>query len=271
MTEDQDGAAPAAYRRAPMTSDRAVLITMPHSHYAEKARWALDWLSLPYSEEPHVPLLHWIATMRKGGRSVPLLVHGARRLIDSTDIMVHADSVCGGDRLYPRDPAQRRDVEALEDQFDEVLGPHARRWAYAQMLPYRNLLRTMMCRGVPRVEASLLPVILPIVVPLIRAGLRINPESAQRSIERVRGTFKDVGERLDGRRYLVGERFTAADLTFSSLAAPVLLPEGCRASYPPLDDVPMAMRSEVLGLRDTRAGQFALRLYAQERACPPSP
>src|SRR5438876_979267 len=77
--------------RIPMidsNSNRAVLITMPHSHYAEKARWALDWLSLPYSEEPHAPLLHWIATTRKGGRSVPVLLHGARRFTDSTDIMV---------------------------------------------------------------------------------------------------------------------------------------------------------------------------------------
>jgi glutathione S-transferase len=131
-------------------TNRAVLITMPHSHYAEKARWALDWLSLPYTEEPHVPLLHRIATTRNGGRSVPVLVHGARRLIDSTDIMAYADSVRGGDRLYPRDTAQRRLVETLEERFDEVLGPHTRRWAYAQLLPDRGLLRKMMSRGVPR-------------------------------------------------------------------------------------------------------------------------
>ena len=44
----------------------AILITMPHSHYAEKARWALDWLAMPYREEPHVPLLHRLATAAIG-------------------------------------------------------------------------------------------------------------------------------------------------------------------------------------------------------------
>jgi len=253
----------------PMTNNSAtlaVLITMPHSHYSEKARWALDWLSLPYREEPHAPLLHRLATTRNGGRSVPVLVHGAGRFTDSTDILVHADSVCGGDLLYPRDPALRHAVEALEARFDEELGPHARRWAYAQLLSERRLLRQVMSRGVPRLEAGLLPVIMPGVLRLVRAGLRITPESAHRSIGRVHGVFKDVDERLnDGRRFLVGERFTAADLTFAALAAPVLFPAGYRAAYPALDDVPAAMRDEVLRLRDTDAGRFALRLFAQER------
>jgi len=252
-----------------MTDDSAhpaVLITMPHSHYAEKARWALDRLSLPYQETPHVPLLHWLATKRNGGSSVPVLVHGGACFTDSTDILVHTDAACGGDLLYPRDAGLRQEVEALETQFDEELGPHTRRWAYAQLLPERRLLRQAVSRGVPQFEAVLLPVILPGFIRLVRSALRITPQSANRSIERVRGIFKGVDGRLvDGRRFLVGERFTAADLTFAALAAPVLFPPGYRAAYPTLDEVPAAMRDEVLRLRETSAGRFALRLYLQER------
>jgi len=247
-------------------TDGAVLITMPHSHYAEKARWALDWLALPYREEAHVPLLHRLPTRRHGGRSVPVLLHQGRRLVDSTDILVHADAVSGGDRLYPRESALRHEVEALEDRFDDVLGPHTRRWAYAHFLPQRRALRRMMSRGVPRWEALLLPLLMPVVVPLVRAAFRITPDSAERSRQRVREVFDEVDARLaDGRRFLLGERFTAADLTFAALASPALLPEACGASYPPLADVPPAMRDEVLHLRDSAAGRFALRLYAQER------
>ncbi len=46
----------------------AILITIPLSHYCEKARWALDRVALPYREEPHAPLLHRLATKRNERR-----------------------------------------------------------------------------------------------------------------------------------------------------------------------------------------------------------
>ena len=40
----------------------------------------------------------------------------------------------------------------------------------------------------------------------------------------------------------------------------------CRAAMPALERVPAAMRGDVMTLRATVAGRFALRLYATERA-----
>jgi glutathione S-transferase len=246
---------------------RATFITIPLSHYCEKARWALDRVSLPYHEKPHVPLLHRFATTRRqGGGTVPVLIHGRNRFTDSTDILMYADEVCGGDVLYPRAAALHGEVDALEEQFDTQLGPHTRRWAYAQLLEQARLLRSVWSRNVPRLEAALVPTITPLARRLVRAAYRITPESGQRSFERVQYVFQQVGERLgDGRRFLVADRFTAADLTFAALAAPVLLPDECRAVSPALDDVPGAMREVIQRLRDTDAGRFALRLFADER------
>jgi glutathione S-transferase len=251
-----------------MTRDTApaILITIPLSHYCEKARWALDRVALPYREEPHAALLHRLATKRNERGTVPVLVHQGKRLSDSTDILKHADAVCGGDLLYPRDARLRGEVEALEERFDTELGPNTRRWAYAQLLPHTKLLRSLWTRGVPPLEASVVAVITPIVRRLVRIGYRITPESAQRSLERVRGVFRQVEELTrDGRRFLAGDRFTAADLTFAALASPVLLPPECRAVQPALDELPVALREEILRFRETGAGRFALRLFAQER------
>jgi glutathione S-transferase len=247
-------------------TDPAILITVPLSHYCEKARWGLDRVMLPYREEPHAPLLSRLATKRNEGGTVPVLVHGGRRFIDSTDILVHADEVCGGDLLYPRDAALRSEVEALVEWFDAKLGPHSRRWVYAQLLPQAKLLRSVWSRRLPRLEAALIPVITPLVLPLVRATYKITPQSVLSSLERVRDAFRKVGDLLgDGRRFLVGGRFTAADLTFAALSAPVLLPLECRAANPALEEVSTAMREEVLRLRDFVAGRFAMRLYSQER------
>ena len=249
-----------------MPSAPAILITIPLSHFCEKARWALDRVGLPYREEPHAPLLNRLVATRAERGTVPVLVYGSRRFVDSTDILVHADAACGGGFLYPRGTALRREIDALEARFNTELGPHTRRWAYWQLLPHARLLRSLWSRGVPRVEASMVPVIAPVARLLVRKAYKITPESAQRSIERVRGIFQNVDERLsDGRQFLAGGRFTAADLTFAALAAPVLLPVECRAVQPALDEVPAGMREEVVRLRDTEAGRFVLRLFAQER------
>lgn len=50
---------------------------------------------------------------------------------------------------------------------------------------------------------------------------------------------------------------------------PLLVPEQCAASYPAIDAAPAAMRDEVVRLRATVAGRFALGLYAHERRRPP--
>jgi glutathione S-transferase len=197
-----------------------------------------------------------------------MLVHGGSRFIDSTEILVHADAVSGGELLYPRDAALRHEVDAFEERFDTQLGPHTRRWAYQQLLPHTKLIRSLWSSEAPQLEATLLPWIAPLVRRLVRMAYKITPESAQRSLERVRSVFLDVDNHLsDGRRFLIGNRFTAADLTFAALAAPVLFPAQCRAVLPALDAVPVPMREEVLRFRNTVAGCFALRLFAQERGC----
>jgi glutathione S-transferase len=128
------------------------------------------------------------------------------------------------------------------------------------------LLRQLLSLLLVLLFQLLLSVIAPVARRLVHAAYKITPDSAQRSLDRVQGVFRYVEEQLsDGRRFLTGERFTAADLTFAALAAPVLLPGECRAVQPAINDLPPAMREDVLRLRNTVAGQFALRLFSQER------
>jgi glutathione S-transferase len=85
-------------------------------------------------------------------------------------------------------------------------------------------------------------------------------------LEFVRTVFKTVDDRLaDGRRYLVGPSFSAADLSFAALAAPVLLPDNYGSWLPSLDQVPADLLNQIEGFRSTPAGSFALRMYRDHR------
>ena len=244
------------------------LVTIPISHYCEKARWALDRAAVPYEERRHLQVFHYLAVKRAGGGiSVPALATDDGTFGDSTDILkwIHGRAPAAG--LYPDDAARRAQVEALEDLFDETLGPATRRVIYFHVLDSRAIAFRYNCTGVPRYQRWALHVVLPGARWFLRRRLKIDAAAAGRDVETIRGVFEDVADRLaDGRRYLTGDRFTAADLTFAALAAPVLLPAQYGVPLPPRDEVPPAMQTLVDDFRATPAGRFALRLFAEDRA-----
>ncbi len=245
-----------------------LLITIPISHYCEKARWALDRAGIPYVEEAHLQLVHWLAVRRAGGgRTVPVLVCGDRVLADSADIVDEADAEAPPDRrLYPDDPGAASEVRALERDFDTNLGPDGRRWMYNEMRGRRDLAIAYGCTGVPSWERRALPLAYPAIIRVIDRYLDITPDTAARSEAQVRMAFDAVAERLgDGRPYLCGDRFTAADLTFAAMAAPVLMPPEYGVPLPQPEELPVSMAAVVREFRAHPAGAHALAMFRDER------
>jgi glutathione S-transferase len=202
------------------------LIAFAVSHYCEKARWALERLNIPFIEEPHVPGFHWLFTLPNGGKSVPLLLTEAGTFTDSTDILQYLDAIApASQRLYPADTELRRQVEALEDLFDTVLGVSVRCWIYFYVLNNYKLMQKLWCEGVPPVESILFPIIFPQVRFIARKDYNITAHSAADSLNQIKTLFEKVNNLLaDGRSYLVGNSFSAAGLTFAYLVAPILIP-----------------------------------------------
>jgi glutathione S-transferase len=245
------------------------LVTIPFSHYCEKARWALERAQIRHAEEAWLPLLHLVPARRagRGATSTPVLVTPHGSVQDSTEIVRWVDrQLAEPDRLFPEGPTGA-EVERLEARFDEVLGPSARRWGYFHLLDDRERLLAMMSVGVPAWQTATFRAGLPVMRGLLRRAIGVTPERAARALGRVEAVFAEVAERLaDGRRYLTGERFTAADLTFAALATPVTFPPEHERHFLSFADAPPGARGTLAALRDSVAGRFALRLYREERA-----
>jgi glutathione S-transferase len=245
------------------------LLTIPLSHYCERARWALDRTGVDYREEPHIPLLHRLHTARVHCRSVPVLVTASEVLADSHSIVRWAAAHAVEARLYPADPDSSARVIEIERYVDRELGPHVRRWAYSYLLREPGLLRPCFARGVPRIERLIAPLLVRAVRPLIRRGYKVSEDSGRSSLARAEAALAQVASCLaDGRPYLTGDTFTAADLTLASLAAPLVCAPQYGGSMPPLQALPGAMRAQIERLRATRGGAFVLELYARERTRP---
>lgn len=249
-------------------AETPILITIPISHYCEKARWALDWAGIAYKERAHLQVIHWVPVKRAGGgKTAPVLVLGDRVLADSADILEEANSQAPtGRELFPVDPTARAEIRALLHDFDERLGPEGRRWMYFCLRGRRDIAIDYACTGVPAWERRGLPLAYPFVSRIIDRYLDITPESADQSEAEVRAVFDNVAKRLDdGRPYLCGERFSAADLTFAALAAAVLMPPEYGVPLPQPDELPAPMAAKVRELRAHPAGAHALRMFREER------
>jgi glutathione S-transferase len=243
----------------------ARLVTIPISHYCEKARWALDRAGIAYREERHIQIVHRVASRRAGGRgTVPVLVTTEGIFAQSADVLAYADR--HGARLYPDEPALRAEVIALERDFDTGLGPEGWRWMYFHVLPRRDLGVAYNCAGVPAWERRAFPVALGVMSGYVRHLFAIGPSTGDDARRAVQATFDAVAERLaDGRRYLLGDAFTAADLAFAALAAPAICPPQYGVPLPQPDELPPLMAAGVRAFREHPAGAFAMRLFAEER------
>jgi glutathione S-transferase len=111
------------------------LITIPISHFCEKARWALTRTKVSYIEEAHMPPFHSLATKRVGGKLTPILVTDKSTFTDSTDILSYLDLIASEDnKIIPVDPDLRKQAEELEELFDQTLGIYTRNWGYSHII-----------------------------------------------------------------------------------------------------------------------------------------
>src|ERR1700716_658247 len=153
-----------------MTTPR--LMTIPISHYCEKARWALDRAGVRYTEVPHLQGYHLVASKLAGGSgTTPVLItEDAGVLSESADVLAYASrhgrpglgpyrdragpayasrhgppELC----LYGDGPGDREQIFALQRDFDDDLGLYGRLWMYQHLLDRPDLAMKYGCAGVP--------------------------------------------------------------------------------------------------------------------------
>jgi glutathione S-transferase len=233
------------------------------SHYNEKARWALDWKRLPHRRQavipgPHVPVIWWLT----GQTEVPVLRLDGTTVSDSTRIIAALEAHRPDPPLYPADPTARVRALALEDFFDEELGPHIRRAFFFHVLQDPERATALLTVDEPPLTKTLYRAAFPLVRTVMRAGMQIDAERAAESREKVHAALDRLEAELQPSGYLVGDAFSVADLTATALLAPLLHADEFPYRLPPLVPALAEWRASVA---DRRGFQWALAMYRRHR------
>lgn len=242
-------------------------VTIPFSHFCEKARWALDHAGIAYVEEAHPPILAWgPALTASGQRQVPVLVpDDGPAIVGSTAILRWADTrrAKGADALWP-EPLET-ELGPYVAELDRALGPAARRVAYGCLLRDLDLACEVVSRAARGWETRLFPAAARPIASSIRRGLRIDDAGLARSRDVLARVFDDADARLAKHPFLAGATFSAADVTFAALAGPALFTPAIERDVCALVRLPTEAQEEIARWRARPAGAFALRIYAEKR------
>ena len=215
-----------------MSDDRPTLFQLDISHYSEKVRWALDHKRVPHVRRSPLPGSHIpIAFALTRGKSVylPLLQMDGRTIADSTAILAALEESHPDPPLYPADPEQRHRALALEDFFDEELGPHARLLPFHELTAEPAMFAAVAAEAVPGPlgNAEALVGLYARTYTGLRFGVRdeaaaaVAREKIVAALDRLEAELEANG----GGEFLVGDSFSVADLTAASLFYPVVGPE----------------------------------------------
>ncbi len=206
-----------------------ILHTFSISHFSEKARWMLDASGIDYVEKPWVPFLHVVPALRLGGRratTVPILVTETGAVQDSTRILLWCEKHRAPFALMPTDPALREEVLAVEDRFDRI-GTHVIRYAYRDALGDSEGIKTVWTLDATPLQKRIVRTAFPLMRMAFHRMLQLgNPKAVASSERKILEGMDWIAERIaGGRRYLVGETLTAADLTVAALLSPLACPD----------------------------------------------
>ena len=230
-----------------MTAEAPVLWHLKVSHYNEEARWALDHKQIAHTRRPVVPGQHRrIAARLTGGTTFPVLQLDGRAIGDSTHIIAALEQLQPEPPLYPADPGARRRALALEEEFDEHLGPDTRLLVVHHTLAEPKLFLGTFApdlRGARRLAALTL---FGRLRSQIVADFGIDDERVARAYDALAGAGARFRAEVGPGGYLVGDRFTVADLTLAALLAPIVAPEQFPYPQPQRDHPRLARAREIL-------------------------
>ena len=237
---------------------------IPLSHFSEKVRWALDHKGIAHRRKrigSNYLFKAWRAT---GHGTLPILFLDAHAIGDSTRIIAALEERYPEPALYPRDGAARQRALALEDYFDEQVGPAVRAAIVTPLFRHDpdTALRLLMT-GMPEKAYNTLRRWIRVFPAYYRFRHRISDKRLESDRATVAAALDRIEAELQPSGYLVGDSFTVADLTAASMFGPLLQPP--EIQYPLRVSLPDYLQSYCDTVAGHPAAQWIAGIYRRHR------
>ena len=200
-----------------------VLHQFEFSHFNDKARWALEFKGVPHERVSYLPGPHRPAMQRLSGQmQTPVLELDGKAVAGSAAIIDCLEARYPDPALYPEGETERDQALGLQGEMDQTLGPAARTVVFSALINEGTYMTRMFARSKPGVKRALYRAAFPLARNMIAKGNGVDdPDNVATCFETTREWLDRLKERLGSADYLVGDRFSVADLTGAALLAPI--------------------------------------------------
>ena len=234
------------------------------SHYNEKVRWALDVKGWPHRRRALVPGFHLPVARRLSGQSkLPILEIDGRVLHGSATILDEIERLRPEPALFPSDPAGRARALDLQAFFDDQVAPDLRLLFWSTYLRRARSCARMATDGFGATTRALWRAVFPLLRPLLRRKMGIDAARIDAARRRLPAYLDRIEAELGPNGYLVGDRFSVADLAVAAVMTAIIRPP--EFPYP----LPEPWPPELVELRESIAGRpgfaWVLGIYARHR------
>ena len=194
------------------------------SMYPEKARWALDYKRVPHIRHSLLPGPHVMQLPpRFGQKAMPILLHDSRVLKSSATVIDYVEHTWPDPPLYPTDPAQRERALEIQKKFDDI-GSAVRRAGFYEWLPHTEYTARCFATGFAEWQQKLYVLAFPSIRKVMAFDMKINAAGAEAGRVLTKEALDFVARHSAQTGYLVGDRFSIADLTAAAILQPTCLP-----------------------------------------------
>ncbi len=244
--------------------DLPVLWQLRFSNFNEKGRWALDYKRIPHRRRSLVPGRHGERSKKLGGSgTTPILELDGEVIGDTKDIVASLERRQPDPSLYPDTEIERKAVLGLERYFGDEVGPAVRTAIFHAILPDRRVTVELTSQGLGREVRAFFNAGYPIIRRAVRKAMNADDEGARRAREATVRGLERIEEELAGREYLIGDRFSIADLTAAALLCPLVSPPEFAYQWP--TEWPDEWEEFRRSLADRPAYQWVQEMFRRHR------
>ena len=195
------------------------LFQLRRSHFNEKARWGFDHKGVEHRRIYLLPGLQRRRMKQMTGQELVPVARFGEEIVPGSGAILEALERRYPDRpLYPDDPDHRMRALEIQHHFDEEVGPLTRRAVFSWLTTRPRYFARVFNDRASAPERFMYSAFMPLAVGFVRRETGITDDaSVEQGFAGARAGLDFVANNAGPDGYLVGDRFSVADLAAAAL------------------------------------------------------